>query len=974
MLSNHKYGPQLRMHIVHCSSQDEVFPITELQSRTIHTSGWQSAKYCEYPQELGFRFEGDVDVQHLRILCHEAKIPSRIEIFIAEATDEDRRTISFPTYGAAVFRRLGHINLASNEENNFAARELKTINVRRNAIYLKLIIRKNHSNLINVFNQVGIVALSAHGSVLSPFRLPAGSANEIVVGGDDEVPMEQIFVANRNERERNAGAYGGGGNIGSGGYNGYSSNSQGPDDTFGGTLDAITGRKVRELTLHKARAIEQEDYDLAKALKDQIALLKKYGAQIAELEAEKAIAVEAEAFDTAKQLKLQIDELRAKSNAKPNMAARSNGPVVVGGLQRHVSQNRMGHDDYDHDEVLATSKRAPQRPAPSSQPVAFDDMPAVAGGGKNGGAKAMPFDERPVGGAAKSPRRQEEDEPEEEVPKPKPKAAKRPVPAPQSAPRPTAGPSGNDELACTAKGEVDMNDETGGIIVKSAPVSVALGKAAPATSDKMPEWEKALNAVAVGLIGDQGVPESLPGAKLAEYKEYISVYGNFVTCCLFSKRWQLREAAIRTIISNEGAAILANDAPQGSQAMPTLLLYLGAKGYGVSDTLANVFFAACDVISQVVAGLPPKGPSLAHVTSSILPLLPELMLKAGDNNNRVREKAALVLMQIAISPIGADRISSAALAEPETGGSKKPLSHRIHLARISIVQSLIEELGLKGKSGLTVDSIMQRLCIPCLAHSHQDVREAAQKLTALLYSYSTPAVMDKHLSGLKPAQRQLIDEQISMLSAAGGPPAPQPGKCSATSTAANDGPAASASPVKAAARKTKAEPEMVSSSFSVGKGQESVLAAARAATKAQPPEPSPPRRDPSKVCQYCGKYDEGFTEETLDLHLVRDCPMLCPCPLCVQVTEISQLQPHLVNECDRRSLVKQCPICLEAVRAEDLEAHVAAAECIPASSKHSLCPLCHAKFPVGPEGWIKHFARAPGCPNNPRMWNGGEQH
>eukprot|EP00742_Colponemidia_sp_Colp-10_P017876 GILJ01020597.1.p1 GENE.GILJ01020597.1~~GILJ01020597.1.p1 ORF type:complete len:557 (-),score=84.13 GILJ01020597.1:36-1523(-) len=493
----------------------------------------------------------------------------------------------------------------------------------------------------------------------------------------------------------------------------------------------------------------------------------------------------------------------------------------------------------------------------------------------------------------------------------------------------------------------------------------------------MPQWERSLNQVAVSLIGDQGAPEVLPGAKLAEYKEYISVYGYFVTCCLFSKRWQLRESAIRTIIFSEGAAILAKDAPQGSQAIPTLLLYLGAKGYGVSDTLANVFFAACDVISQVVTALPPKGPNLSHVSPSILPLLPELMLKAGDNNSRVREKASLTLMQIAVSPIGAERISAAALAEPETGGSKKPISHRIHLARINMVQCLIEEIGLKGKSGLTVDSILQRLCLPCLAHSHQDVREAAQKLTALVYSYSTPAVMDKHLAALKPAQRQLIDEQIGLLTAAGGPPAPQPGKHSGGGGGGggsniNDGPVVSASPVKATNRKVvTTEQEMVSSSFSVSKGQDAVLAAARAATKGLSPKESP-TRDPNKVCQYCGKYDERFTEETLDLHLVRDCPMLCPCPLCVQVTEISQLQPHLVNECDRKSLVKQCPICLEAVRAEDLAAHVEAAECIPASTKHSLCPLCHAKFPIGPDGWVKHFARAPGCPNNPRMWHGGE--
>ena len=988
MLANQKYGPQLRMSIVHCSSQDEVFPITELQSRTMHTSGWQSAKYCEYPQELGFRFEGEVDVQHLRILCHESKIPSRIEIFIAEATDDDRRTISFPSYEAAVFRRLGHINLASNEENNFAARELKTINVRRNAIYLKLIIRKNHSNLINVFNQVGLVALSSHGSVLSPFKPPRGAEHDLIVGGEDEVPMEHIFVANRDERER---AYQQGG-LGLGNSGGYAEGGGGIDDTHGGTLDPITGRKVKELTLHKARAIEQEDYDLAKALKDQIDQLRLYGAQIAVLEAQKLLAVEAEEYDKAKALKLQIDELRARSNARPGQAPLAAGviPPNVGGLNQQAGRARHPPthvSNYGHGEVAAVSRRhaeaedsavpsAGPSPMAAQPPTAFDDQPVGGGGG--GGAVA--FDDRPAmaGRGAKGPQIDEyppgySPPAEAEAPpaaKPAPKRSAAPAAARTAVASHSGGPSGNDELACTARGDAAANDETGGIVVK-APGSVAIGKVAAADGAAMPQWERRINAVTVAAVGEHGAPEVLPNAKLTENKDYVSTFGNFVTCCLFSKRWQLREASLRAIASDEGYAVLSGEAPQGPNALPQLLLYLGAKGFGVDDSLANVFFAACDALSLIVAEqLTAKGSPLSSMTGSILPLLPVLMLKAGDNNARVREKAAQTLMSIATSPIGAERISSAALAEPETGGSKKPLGHRVHLARLHLVQSLIEAVGLKGRSGLTVEGIMQRLCVPCLGHSHQDVREASQKLAALLFHYSSPAVMEKFLAPLKPAQRQLIDEQVAALEAAGGPPPPG---ASAPQTT-------SASPVSKPRPKKAAEPEMVSSSFSVGQGQAEVLAAARAAvSNAGPPKkaaakaPPPQRRDPDKVCQYCNAYDERFTEDNLDLHLVRDCPMLCPCPLCGQVTEISQLQPHLVNECDRRSLVKQCPLCLEAVRAEDLEPHVEAAECIRADpSSYSLCPLCHAKFPAGPEGWLRHFASSPGCPNNPRPWDGGD--
>lgn len=139
MNSEDRYGPKLTMFICHCSGEDEAFPVSELQHQSRRTTGWQSPKLCEFPQELGFRFEGDVELQHLRLLCHESKIPTRVEIFVSEATEEDRQSGVFPPYERSVFRRLGHVNFSPNDENNFEARELKTVNIRRNCLYLKLI-------------------------------------------------------------------------------------------------------------------------------------------------------------------------------------------------------------------------------------------------------------------------------------------------------------------------------------------------------------------------------------------------------------------------------------------------------------------------------------------------------------------------------------------------------------------------------------------------------------------------------------------------------------------------------------------------------------------------------------------------------------------------------------------------------------------------------------------------------------------
>ena len=1034
---HNKYGPQLRMSIVQCSSEDDSFPVSELSCRTSYTSGWHSAKNPEYPQELGFRFEGEVDLQSVRVLCHESKIPTRIEVFVAEATDEDRRAAQFPTYEAAVFRRLGHFNLNSNVENGFAARELKTVNVRKHCLYLKLIIRKNHINNINVFHQVSIVALAAHGILITNYRLPPGisTKNEILIAGDDEVPMEQIYISKKRPPQQPGSAS----NKRSGAADsnpaaaaaaaGYPPPLEDPqqttssptavydddgfDCTFGGTMDATTGARVRELSQHKARAVEEEDYDLAKALKDQIELLKDYGSQIALLEARKDVAVDAEDYGTAKELKKQIDALRAKGSnrsygtkvpvgAPPqpsNANATNNRPFPA--RQSAQQQHEAGH------QSAAVAGGAPswldEKPVGGGGAgVPFDEKP-VGGGGAKQPKAFVPFDERPVGGGGgggggmgggaggmnSSQPSSQAPTPRQPPPKRAPVRANRPPsPPPQEGPNgeryeqvtATFISSGNDEVAI---GVGSGPKEDGGIVDTS---SAPRGPVVKATGADLPEWEAAFNGIVeASCQGAQSGPEALPAAKLTELKEYVAVFGQYATSCLLSKQWQLREGALRAVVSQAGYPILVEHRGSDSEVLTTLLHYAGAKGLGVHDNLANVFFALGDALKLIVSReLVPRPPAASQFASSLTPLLPELMSKAGDNNARVRDQAASVLMAFAASSLGADKISAIALADPPAVG-KKPVSFRVQLARLGLIHAILDEFGLQekggnaaarggagiptGGSGLTVDAIMNRVCLPSLQHSHQDVREAAQQLIAALHHKSKQPIQ-KYLADIKAQQRALIEELIEKyVTPDKGAAVAQ--KKPAPTTAADPSPLAAprAKPAKST------EPEMVSSSLSVGKaGYKEMVEAARVASADGAPQPpsSAKKRDPKKTCQFCNHFDERFTDDIMDLHYVQSCPMLCPCPLCGQVTEISQLQTHLTTECDRKTLVKQCPRCLEAVRAEDLAAHVEAKECINVElKKFSLCPLCHAKLAPGQPGWEAHLASAPGCPNNPRRYDGG---
>eukprot|EP01015_Nassula_variabilis_P033834 TRINITY_DN8213_c0_g1_i4.p1 TRINITY_DN8213_c0_g1~~TRINITY_DN8213_c0_g1_i4.p1 ORF type:complete len:215 (-),score=44.76 TRINITY_DN8213_c0_g1_i4:84-728(-) len=122
------------------------------------------------------------------------------------------------------------------------------------------------------------------------------------------------------------------------------------------------------------------------------------------------------------------------------------------------------------------------------------------------------------------------------------------------------------------------------------------------------------------------------------------------------------------------------------------------------------------------------------------------------------------------------------------------------------------------------------------------------------------------------------------------------------------------------------------------------------------------------VCEFCGQFNEGFlNQDVYDVHLWRECPMLTMCDLCNQVVKISELNEHLIDECEKRKLNRKCPRCKESVLASEYQDHVEEMACIPAKSLNiaNRCPLCHSDIPPGKQGWQVHLLED-GCPNNER--------
>jgi hypothetical protein len=140
---------KLRFKVCYCSGEDPDFPASELNAHTPHTRGWQTPRFCEYPQEIGVQFASVSDIQQLQVLSHQSKIATRIEIFVGTAVEGDPR----PAYSRAKFKRMGYVSLDPNERSNFQARELKTVQFNSSGLFLKLVVHKCSVNRLNIYSQ-----------------------------------------------------------------------------------------------------------------------------------------------------------------------------------------------------------------------------------------------------------------------------------------------------------------------------------------------------------------------------------------------------------------------------------------------------------------------------------------------------------------------------------------------------------------------------------------------------------------------------------------------------------------------------------------------------------------------------------------------------------------------------------------------------------------------------------------------------
>ena len=268
--------PLLKYRLVGVSTEDPENPFYSLISG-LKNDGWCSVRYSTYPQELLIQFCRPCRLRQVNLLLHEYKIPSKIDLyyFFPKTFSEFNLDID-----DLIFEKMGYIIPNLNKNQKKESREYKQIFLNENVYYLKFVFHQNYPNLKNIFNQVGLIFIQCFGIDFTADNINGLYPN--LRKPTDFLTQKSLYPQVKKK--------------------GY-------DDSM---LDEVCIMKLKELKDALDFTLKIENYDESKKVTDLIQLVRKIGEKINDAKETKNKALEVEDWDTCKIVKNQIDNLREK--------------------------------------------------------------------------------------------------------------------------------------------------------------------------------------------------------------------------------------------------------------------------------------------------------------------------------------------------------------------------------------------------------------------------------------------------------------------------------------------------------------------------------------------------------------------------------------------------------------------------------------------------------------------------------------
>ncbi|XP_016918894.1 centrosomal protein of 104 kDa isoform X1 [Apis cerana] len=362
--------------------------------------------------------------------------------------------------------------------------------------------------------------------------------------------------------------------------------------------------------------------------------------------------------------------------------------------------------------------------------------------------------------------------------------------------------------------------------------------------------------------------------------------------------------------------------------------------YSLAAQLIRIFFS--EFATRV---------SSTEIARSVERLLPELLTKSGDTTPRIHNMAVHTILSMADCKCVRElHIIPVHLTRPVSSSTHQ----RLALSRLEMVEQLILSHGISTdkQSGLTCRTLSE-LGSTGLHHPAEAVRKVSERILVLVYKVNPRLVRkqlppDDDITRRNLLYRQLFHE-FDLIDLER--------KKEIEASHKTTTPTRTKSTENNVANLTKS-PSRTSPVVSTG-----------SSTSITSPSENSTEHKGDKMCIFCLSKGQGYSEEGLNIHYWRSCPMLTKCEACKQVVEISYLNLHLLNECDMRSNYVKCDTCKQAIHENSFEEHRKDNKCTKLLFTEPIegydrCPLCSTL--VNQNKWREHLMGDHPCVNNPR--------
>ena len=851
---------KLPYRIISVTSEAESFSVRELLNHTPFSPGWQSSRFCSYPQEILIEFPSLIHLKEIQFLSHQYKIPNKIEIHI----DFNNK-----------IQKVGYLSLDSNERSNFQARELKTVYLNYNTQKVLIKFLGCHTNHLNIYAQIGLIALSFLGDFNSFSN--ENNTNEI-----NHLEDELIY-------------------------------------------DPVTLKRLKDLNKAKNRAIELEDFEEAKKIKNAIDSLKSVSKQLILLEERKNIAIKNDDFDAAQLIKYEIDRIRnAVSNVSLNNNNNNFGSLNKNNFYNNfegqnrldeINRNKFNNNDNninnnninDRQKIFMNGNENYMKINSEYEMDKDDDIYRIRNNINTGNYLQSP-------------------------PKPNFNENDNNIINTNSNKYTPINTNNNINNFNNNINNKNNNINTGGIGPKKNIIDVDNIRVGGITKDFTQMVEEQLkNSPENNEINpnNEAKYEGISAENFKSAEPFIPILSNDIVASLFSKNWvNVKEGfdSLNSHITNFPNDPLLNNKSESD----IVIAVLGVCSYVLQSSLSQSLIYSMDMIKNLFnkfhnVKIEDLNTFDIYSNDCIRLIIEHL----GDNNIKLKEKSENTLLEFANFYL----IKSKVIFEHLIHGQiKKTLNNSAkHLAgRYNFLNRLINNFGY-NENEVPLNDIMN-YAIKGYMNSQNVVREAALNVIVSVYKFAGDKIRS-FFNVLRPAQINTIENALD-------------GVDGLNEQITNEN------------NINTNENNFVNNEDNLMNSQSQMFM----------PKDTNNLNDEEHTCQFCGCFNPNWNSDQIEIHQFKECPMLIPCFKCNQIVEIKDLNYHYMNECQFKSEFKIHPKCKEPVLKVDYDNHDKDNNCNPFKSPNlcNRCPLCHMDItPAGNVGWEVHLLQQT-CPNNPR--------